>query len=118
MEEGAAFNPGVGAVQVQAIVAGAIKDAVDYLEDRSDPGSLTLAAGEVDGVVKSVAVAEITIAQNAMTSSHHSADAMHQLRLGAAQGQARAGIARESGVLDDKRSGVRRDVFNGRQTGS
>src|SRR5947209_19122940 len=108
MEEGAAFNPGVGAVQVQAIVAGAIKDAGDYVEDRSDPGSLTLAAGEVDGVVKSVAVAEITIAQNAMTYSHHSAYAMHPLRRGAAQVQARAGRCPGSRLLDYEGSGLRR----------
>src|SRR5205814_5241834 len=66
------FDPGVGGVEVEAIVGSAIEDVVDELED----GARAIAASEINGVVEAPGVAEIVIAEDAIAASGNAVDAV------------------------------------------
>ena len=72
MHEDVAFNPRIGAVEVEIIIPCPIEHVADDLED--GPG--TVAAGEVDGVIEAEGVAEIIIAEDAVTARSDAVDAM------------------------------------------
>ena len=63
VHEDVAFDPGVRAVEVQAIIGSAVKDIVDELDNRT--GAIT--TREVDGIVEPPGMAEVIIAENAVT---------------------------------------------------
>ena len=96
MHEDVAFDPGVGAVEVEAIIRSAIKDVVDELQN----GVGAIATGEVDGVVETPGMAEIVIAENAVAIDRDAIDAMKAFGAGWRR------VAGEVAVLDDERTAI------------
>jgi len=102
VHENVPLDPGVGAVEVQAIVARAVKDVIDNLQNRAGP----IAASEVDGVVEAPGVPEIVVAEDPVTPGVNAVDAVQALRTG------RRRIAGEDTVLDDEGTAVEGNVFD------
>src|SRR5207249_8616749 len=94
VHEHVALNPGISAVQIEAIVAGAIEYVVDDLQNRTRP----VAPGKIDGVIESPGVPEIVVAENAIAAGGNAVDSMQALRSG------RRWIAREHTILDNERT--------------
>ena len=104
VQEDVAFNPGVRAVEVEMIIARAVEDVVDDLENGTGP----LAAGEVNGVIEAVGAAEVIVAENAVAAGRNAVHAVQHLRRAR-----REGISREDRVLDDEGAFIERDVLHG-----
>ena len=102
VHENIAFDPGVGAVEIEVVVRGAVEDVVNDLQNGARP----LASGEVDRVVKTPGVAEIIVPENAVATGGNPVDPMKALRT------ARGRVAGKNAVLNDERTSVERDVFH------
>src|SRR5207245_11303955 len=72
-------------------------------------GAGPLAAREIDGVVETPGVAEIIVAEDAMTAARDAVDAVKALR------PVRGRIAGKDRVLNDERTAVERDVLHHRR---
>src|ERR1043166_2307103 len=75
VHEDIALDPGIGTVEVEVIIARAIKDIVDELQNRAG----TLAAGEVDRVVETPGASEIVASKNAVAARGDAVDSMQTL---------------------------------------
>ncbi len=74
VQEDVPFDPGIGAVEVEHVVAGSGEDVVVKLDDRLF--LFTVAAGEIDDVVVAAGAAEEAILDDAPTTGLNAADAM------------------------------------------
>src|SRR5689334_5467715 len=102
VHENVAFDPGVGAVQIEVIISCAIKDIVDNLQN----SPRALSAREIDGVVEAPGASEVVVAENAITTDWNSIDAMEALRAG------RRRVGGKETVLNDEGTVVEGDVFD------
>src|SRR6266850_2484537 len=108
VHEDVAFDPRVGAIEVQAIIAGAVEDVVDDLEDGAGP----IAAREINGVVERPGVAKIIVAENAVTAGRNSIHTVEHLRLPVLRIHRRPRIGWENTILNDERTAVKRDILD------
>jgi len=99
VHEDVAFDPGVGAVEVPAVVVALFDDVVDKMNDRLR----TIAAGEIDDVGVAVCSAKIITAENAVAARFDAAGAVGRFE--------RRGGAREMTVADDEGGIVERNVL-------
>ena len=101
VQENVPFDPGVGAVEIEDIIAAADEDVIEILDDGLT--QVAVAAGEIHDVVVTVGCAEETMPHNAPASGLDSLGPMHQLE-GGRRGGKRA-------VADHERGAVKRDVL-------
>src|ERR1043166_8985853 len=109
VQEDVSFDPGIGAVEIQAIVARAVEDIVDDLEDWPSARALALATGEVDRVVETPGMAKIVVAENPVTACGDAVDSVQALRTAGRR------VGRKITVLNDEGAAIEGDVFHDRR---
>src|SRR2546426_1411737 len=101
VQEDVALDPGIGAVEVQLIIARAGKDVIQKLDNGAGP----IATGEINHVVVADGNAKEVARKNAVAPALDAARSMDQLKLG--------GRAGEFAVANNERSAVQMDVGGG-----
>src|ERR1041384_1974543 len=101
MEKDIVLDPGIRAIEVKNVVAGAVEDVVDEVDD----GRRAIAAGEIDDIIIADGDPKEVTDKNSVTTGLDSAGTMHQLEP--------TGRIGKDTILNDEGGAIDMDVGGG-----